>query len=99
MHIIATLALVPTLLCCSAKPNRNTILVPLDDRPATSKYPQKIAEIGGWAVHLPTRKWLGQYKDAGNPEEIQKWLKSRDLPSPRIALFSIDMLVYGGILA
>jgi Protein of unknown function (DUF4127) len=89
----------PTLLCCSAKPNRNIVLVPLDDRPATSKYPQKIAEIGGWSLLLPTRKWLGQYRDPGNPEEIRKWLKSRDLPAPRMALFSIEMLVYGGLLA
>lgn len=91
------LALLP-LGACAARPN-NVLLIPLDDRPATGKYTQSIGAIGGWHVQLPVRRSLGQYKDAGNTDEINTWLKSSELIAPRVALISIDMIAYGGLIS
>ncbi len=75
------------------------LLVPLDDRPPCLQFPVKMGLIGDAEIVAPPVELLGKFTEAGNSDEIIKWLKTQDLKSFDAAIISIDMLAYGGLVA
>ncbi|HEX8395930.1 MAG TPA: DUF4127 family protein [Pyrinomonadaceae bacterium] len=74
------------------------VIVPLDDRPATTQFAEMIGRIGNAEVILPPRPFLGTFITAGNSEKIAKWLLEQDFSNVDAVILSADMLAYGGFM-
>jgi hypothetical protein len=75
------------------------VVVPLDDRPVTLQLPRMLAAIAGVRTATPPRALLGRYLTFGDPDGIERWLRS-DAPADAAAyVVSADMLAYGGLIA
>ncbi|PQV63230.1 Protein of unknown function (DUF4127) [Abditibacterium utsteinense] len=72
-------------------------LLPLDDRPCNTRFPQEIAEIGGDFLSQPSRALLGRFNTPAEAAPLQEWLEN--LPEVEALIVSIDMLAYGGLVA
>lgn len=75
------------------------LLIPLDDRPASTQFAQMIGQIDGVDVELPPLKLIGSFTKPGDPEAILGWLQSEDLSEFSSVIVSTDMLCYGGLIA
>ncbi|MCM1985112.1 DUF4127 family protein [Lyngbya confervoides] len=74
------------------------VYLPLDERPCNLVYPQMIAElIPDLSLVAPTPHQLGQKKRPANPDALGQWL-TQAVMDCQIALISLEMLVYGGLL-
>jgi hypothetical protein len=73
------------------------ILLPLDDRPCNWQFPAQLARIAGIRMAQPPRSLLGYFTAPGDPEGLQEWLEKA--PAAQAAIFSVDMLCYGGLIA
>ncbi|MGI5842641.1 MAG: DUF4127 family protein [Candidatus Xenobium sp.] len=83
-------------------PSQRLALIPLDDRPCCRLFPVRLAAMAGHRLEIPPRRLLGKYLDPGNPDRLMDWLDShlRSRPgSPTGLLLSLDMLVWGGLVA
>ena len=74
------------------------IFVPIDNRPCTMIFPSQLAEIGGYKIKIPPENLLGIFKKRGASNKILNWL-SENTQKEDILLLSLDMLVYGGLVA
>jgi hypothetical protein len=74
------------------------VIVPLDDRPATTQFAEMIGHIGNAEVVLPPRRLLGTFITAGDSEKISKWLLEYDFSNVDAVILSVDMLAYGGFM-
>lgn len=74
------------------------VIVPLDDRPATTQFAEMIGRIGNAEVIMPPRALLGTFVTAGNSEQIAKWLLEQDFSNVDAVILSADMLAYGGFM-
>lgn len=74
------------------------IFVPIDNRPCTMIFPMQLAEIGGYEIKIPPENLLGRFKNRGDSNEILNWLYE-NTKKEDILLLSLDMLVYGGLVA
>ncbi|MDQ4121873.1 MAG: DUF4127 family protein [Acidobacteriota bacterium] len=74
------------------------VLIPLDDRPATTQFAEMIGRIGNAQVILPPRQLLGTFITAGDSEGIAKWLREYDFSNVDAVILSADMLAYGGFM-
>src|SRR4028119_1270015 len=72
-------------------------LLPLDNRPCNTRFPQQIAPIGGDDLLLPPDTLLGLFNTPGKPDALCRWLEG--LPDVRALIVSVDMLAYGGLVA
>jgi len=73
-------------------------LIPLDERPVNTRYPEMIAQIGGATLHLPPREMLSSYRQPARCDELLRWLES--MASHLDALIvSFQTLGYGGLIA
>jgi hypothetical protein len=77
---------------------RRVLIVPLDDRPATTQFAEMIGRIGNADVIFPPRPLLGTFIAPGNSEQIGKWLNEQDFSNVDAVILSIDMLAYGGFM-
>jgi hypothetical protein len=75
------------------------LLVPLDDRPSSLQWPERLGAIAGATVVAPPREMLGRFATPGRPAAIIAWLRRQDLASFDAAIISLDMLAYGGLVA
>ncbi len=73
-------------------------LIPLDERPVNTRYPQLIAQIADAELLLPPRELLSRLRTPAPCEALADWL-SAVAPSCDALLLSLDMLVYGGLIA
>ncbi|MCM3766391.1 DUF4127 family protein [Neobacillus niacini] len=74
------------------------LMVPLDDRPANTYFPQQVGKAAGMEVIIPPKEMIGRYTEPGNGEEISKWiLKNADQADGFV--ISTSMLAYGGLVA
>jgi len=83
-------------------PSQRLALIPLDDRPCCRLFPARLAEMAGHHLEIPPRSLLGKYLDPGNPDGLMDWLDAhlRRRPGfPTGLLLSLDMLVWGGLVA
>ncbi len=75
---------------------RNISFLPLDGRPPNYRFIEQIAEILNVTVDMPPIEIFGNLKYKTDMDGIQNWiLKS----VPDEFIFSIDTLVYGGLLS
>jgi hypothetical protein len=72
-------------------------LLPLDNRPCNTRFPQQIAHIGSDDLLLPPDTLLGLFNTPGKPDALTRWLEG--LPPVRALIVSVDMLAYGGLVA
>lgn len=72
-------------------------LLPLDDRPCNTRFPQEIAAIGGDCLCHPSRAMLGRFNTPAESAPLQEWLDG--LPEVEALIVSVDMLAYGGLVA
>ncbi len=74
------------------------IYVPLDERPCNFEYPQLIAQLQtNLQLVVPPRPLLSQKKQAAKIDDLWHWL-IENVANCQIAILSIEMLVYGGLL-
>ena len=74
------------------------VLVPIDDRPATTQFTEMIGAIGDVEVLTPPREALGVFYTGGRPEKIAEWLRGLDYRGVDAVILSTDMLAYGGLM-
>jgi len=83
-------------------PSQRLALIPLDDRPCCRLFPTRLAEMAGHHLQTPPRPLLGKYLDPGDPGRLMDWLETllkRRQEPPTGLLLSLDMLVWGGLVA
>jgi hypothetical protein len=81
------------------KPSFKILFVPLDDRPPCLQFTKRMGLIGNVELVSPPAALLGKFTTPGQPEKIINWIFQQDLASFDAAILSIDMLVYGGLVA
>ncbi len=74
-------------------------LLPLDDRPAVGQFAQMIGAVADHDVKMPPIEILGRFTTPGDTTRIAQWLKSQDYSKTDALIVSVDMLVYGGLIA
>lgn len=72
-------------------------LIPLDDRPCNTRFPQQIARIGADEILVPPLELLGRFNTPGRPTALSRWLERT--PEISALIVSVDMLAYGGLVA
>lgn len=82
----------------SPKPIAKIALVPLDDRPVNTYFPQMTAKAGGVETIMPDEDMLGHFTTPGDGEEIGDWLLDQ---ADKVdgSVISVSMLAYGGLVA
>jgi hypothetical protein len=73
------------------------LLIPLDERPVNTRYPQMIAAIGGHTLILPPRDLLSQYRQAAPTDRLIAWLHDQ-VRSADALIVSCEQLGYGGLI-
>lgn len=74
------------------------LLVPLDNRPCTSRFPVQIGAIANFQVLTPPVEWLGDLKEPANEREILRWLKRESYDAVG-AVVALDTIAHGGLMA
>lgn len=89
--------------CVAAAPVSQDVVriafIPLDDRPATERFPQQIAAICGSQLELPPQSMLGHFTTPGDADALGRWLLDLDTRRLSAVVISADMLAYGGLVA
>lgn len=70
-------------------------LVPLDERPVNTRYPQMLGAIGGAEVLLPDPAVRGVARKPADRDEVARWLCETPADA---ALVSCDYLAYGNLI-
>jgi hypothetical protein len=78
---------------------KKVLLVPIDDRPATTQFAQMIADMAGVQVELPPANILGKFTQPGWPESILQWMDKKGIAQYDAVILSADMVAYGGLIA
>lgn len=73
-------------------------LLPLDERPANTRYPAQIAAIAGATLNLPPPTLLSKRRQAADRAGLAAWLQASAPHMDGIAA-SVDLLGYGGLVA
>lgn len=72
-------------------------LLPLDERPVNTRYPQMIAAIAGAEVSLPPADALCAFRRPADRERLHEWAQSH-APALDALIVSIDLIGYGGLI-
>jgi hypothetical protein len=73
------------------------ILVPLDERPVNTRYPQMIAAIAGVELVVPPPEVLPVQRSPADLDNLHAWLLAQSPPDVLVA--SVEMLTSGGLIA
>jgi hypothetical protein len=73
-------------------------LIPLDERPANTRYPQQIAMIAGVDLQMPPSDLLSQRRTPAPADRLGAWLDDV-APGLDALIVSFEMLGYGGLIA
>jgi hypothetical protein len=73
-------------------------LLPLDERPANTRYPAHVAAIAGASLVLPPQDALPDLRVPASRDDLTLWLKNEAAQCDGIVA-SIDLLGYGGLIA
>ena len=83
----------------SADRPRRIVYLPLDERPCNLIFPQlQLPRSSGAELVVPPRSLLGYKKTPADREAVLQWLE-HELVTADYAVLSIEMLLYGGLLA
>jgi len=74
------------------------VLIPLDDRPPTFVFPQRIASVAGIRLVVPPRSLLGNFLQPGDSARLGEWLEGQAKEADCV-IVAADMLAYGGLVA
>lgn len=75
-------------------------LLPLDDRPVNVRLPGDVAAVAGVALDVPPAEALPRYRNPGDADALCAWLLERIAdPATVHVVVSVDMLLYGGLIA
>lgn len=77
---------------------QRVLLVPVDDRPATTQFAQMIGDLAEVIVETPPADYLGRFTQPGKPEKINAWLREH-LGDYDAVIVNTDMIAYGGLIA
>ena len=72
-------------------------LVPLDERPVNTRYPQMLGAIGGAQVRLPPPEMRGHQRVPCDLTAVAAWLRET-APNCAAALVSCDFLAFGNLI-
>lgn len=72
-------------------------LIPLDERPVNTRYPQMLGAIGGAKVLLPPLAIRGLQRQPADLDALAVWLRDSSQESAA-ALVSCDFLAYGNLI-
>ncbi len=101
--VVALCAMLLTCAVCAQEapwaPRSKVLLIPLDDRPATTQFAQMIGQIAGADIETPPQLLLGRFTQPGDTGRIFDWLASKDLHHYKAVVLSTDMVAYGGLIA
>lgn len=85
------------------------MLIPLDDRPSSVRFPVRIGAIAGAEVVTPPAALLGRFTQPADADAVRAWMRRQLLgarttqgsaTAPFDALIvSVDLLAYGGLVA
>lgn len=73
-------------------------LLPLDERPVNTRYPQAVGQIAGAQVLLPPVEALSHFRQRADSLMLQGWLEAA-APELDALVVSFEMLGYGGLIA
>ncbi len=73
-------------------------LLPLDERPANTRYPAQIAAIAGATLLLPPAEMLCKRRQSADRQVLAQWLTESAPQMDGIAV-SVDLIGYGGLVA
>jgi hypothetical protein len=73
-------------------------LLPLDERPVNTRYPQMLAGLAGATLHLPPAAALSDQRRPADSAALTRWLRAL---APRLDVLVVDlgMLAFGGLIA
>ena len=78
---------------------KKIILIPLDERPCNYVFPQELLKNNDeYRLCVPPRSVLGNKKTPANLRALDEFLYTES-KSADIAIISVDMLLYGGLIA
>lgn len=77
---------------------QRVLLVPVDDRPATTQFAQMIGDLAEVVVETPPAEYLGRFTQPGKPEKINQWLEQHAQDYDAL-IVNTDMIAYGGLIA
>jgi len=72
-------------------------LLPLDERPVNTRYPQMLAAIAGVDLRLPPREIQGLGRTPADVEAVREWLAA-EAPHGQGAIVSCEFLGYGNLI-
>lgn len=98
LRATAFLALGLAGTCLAPAAVERVLLVPVDDRPATTQFAQMIGDMAGVQVDTPPGRLLGRFLQPGNPEAVVQWL-DENLATYDALVVNTDMIAYGGLIA
>jgi hypothetical protein len=76
---------------------KQTLLIPLDNRPCTARFPQEIAAVAGFEVRIPPLDKLGNIRKPADSQALEHWLV-RHAPETDLVILSLDTWLYGGLV-
>lgn len=74
------------------------LLLPLDSRPACTKFIVDLGKIANIKVIMPPKELLDNYKKTAKTNDLRIWL-SENIQNVDATIVSIDMLIHGSLLA
>ena len=74
------------------------MLVPLDDRPCCTQFPQRIGDVAGIRLLMPPRRLLGRFTTPGDCDAIAQWMR-QNAGAVHGIVVAVDQLAYGGLVA
>lgn len=75
----------------------DAVLLPLDNRPCTYRFPVELAAMAGFTVCVPPAALLGDFTRPASLQALQDWLESQAAEVPLLVL-SLDTWLYGGLV-
>lgn len=109
-HVVITTLLLITFTFFSALPQKTTrletkqaytytiLLLPLDSRPACTKFIYDLGKIANIKIIMPPKELLDNYKETAQTTLLRDWL-SENIKNVDASIISIDMLIHGSLLA
>lgn len=85
-------------LTIEQKYDATVLLLPLDSRPACTKFITDLGNIANIRILMPPKAILDHYKQAGDTATLGDWCKANSNKADALIL-SMDMLIHGGLLA
>jgi len=78
--------------------NDPIMLIPLDERPVNTRYPQMLGEIGGVAVVLPPEEIRGLARTGADLGAVDAWMRKTLDSGIAAAVVSCDYLAFGNLI-